>query len=135
MNNSLIMMTTATASSVLADGIIPLTIISRRRGQALNAGNDGILLNRAGYYKVNASISFTAPAEGDVTITAQKNGIDIAGLTATTSVSAADTVYSNISLSGIVRVFCNEGLATLTLVNSGVAITTSNVEIDVEYLG
>ncbi len=135
MANSLIMMTTTTSNAVLANGVIPLTTISRRRGQVINGGTNSVLLGRPGYYKVNATITFTAPVAGIVILEAQKNGIDIVGMTASTTVDTATTEVRSLSISGIVRVFCNEDLATLTLVNNGVAITTSNVEIDVEYLG
>lgn len=135
MNNSLIMVTTPTATSVLANGIIPLTTIQRRRGQVVTLSNNAISLNRPGYYKVNANVVFTAPVAGDVTVKAQKNGVDIVGMTSSTSITTATTEVDSVSISGIVRVNCCEGFATLTLVNSGVAITTSDVEIDVEYLG
>ena len=131
MGNSLIMMATTTSSSVLANGIIPLTTITRRRGQVINSNGDSIVLRRPGYYKVNATITFEAPAAGDVTIKAQKNDVDINGMTASSSIT---TEIQSLSLSGIVRVTCSDGIGILTLVNSGVAITTSNVEIDVEYL-
>ena len=133
-NNSLIMMTTTTASSVLAGGIIPLTTINRRRGNSIGAGTNSILLARPGYYKINGTITFTAPAAGVVAIKAQRNGTDIVGITASTTITTATTEVRNIAINGIVRVFCNEDLVTLTLVNSGAAITIQNVSLDVEYL-
>lgn len=132
MSNSLIMMVTTTESSVLSNGIIPLTTIARRRGQVVNSNNDSIVLRRPGYYKVNATFTFTAPEAGDVTIQAQKNDVNISGMTASSSIT---TETQSLAISGIVRVTCSDGIGILTLVNSGVAITTSNVEIDVEYLG
>lgn len=135
MNNSLIMMTTTTSNSVLANGVVPLTTISRRRGQVINGGTNSVLLGRPGYYKVNASITFTAPVAGTITAKIQKSGVDVVGMTASTTITTATTEVRTLNISGLVRVFCNEDLATLTLVNSGLAITTSNVEIDVEYLG
>lgn len=135
MSNSLIMMTTTTANSVLANGVVPLTTISRRRGQVINGGTNSVLLGRPGYYKVNASVTFTAPVAGIITAKAQKNGVDLVGMTASTTITTATTEVRTLNISGIIRVFCSEDLATLTLVNSGLAITTSNVEIDVEYLG
>lgn len=135
MSNSLIMMTTTTANSVLANGIIPLTTIQRRRGQVVESNSNNITLNRPGYYKVNAYVTFTAPAAGDISIQLQKNGVDVTGLTASTTITTATTEVRTLNISGIVRVFCNEGFSTITLVNSGLAITTSNVEMDIEYLG
>lgn len=135
MCNSLIMMTTTTASSVLAGGVVPLTTIQRGAGQAIRGGSNSVIFNRTGYYKVNASVTFTAPAAGTITIKAQKNGIDVPGITASTTITTATTEVRTVNVSGIVKVCCCDLPATLTLVNSGVAITTSNVEIDVEYIG
>lgn len=135
MCNSLIMMTTTNDSPVISNGIVPLTIISRRRGQVVNGGSNNVILSRAGYYKVNATITFSGQVVGTATIKAQKNGNDIVGMTASSTITTATTEVRSLSISGIVRVFGNEDLAILTLVNSGVAITTSNVEIDVEYIG
>ena len=53
----------------------------------------------------------------------------------TFTITTATTEVRTLNISGIVRVTYGEGFGALTLVNSGVAITTSNVEIDVEDLG
>ena len=135
MCNSLIMMTTTTASSVLANGNIPLTTRQRGAGQTIRGGSNSVIFNRTGYYKVNATVTFTAPSAGNVSIKAQKNGVDIPAMTASTTITTATTEVRSLAISGIVKVCCCDLPATLTLVNNGVAITTSNVEIDVEYLG
>lgn len=134
MNNSLIFMTTTTNSSVLANGIIPLTTVQRRRNRSVQDGTNAVILNSPGYYKVTASVTFTAPAAGEISIKLQKNNIDVPGVTASTTITTATTEVRTLNISGIVRVFCNEGVATLTLVNSGLAATVQNVSFDVEYL-
>lgn len=134
MNNSLIYMINNGASSVLAGGIIPLTTIARRRCKCIQNDGNSIILNAAGYYKVNATITFTAPAAGAATIKLEKNGAAIPGFTGSTTITTANTESRQIVLSGIVRVGCCESAVSLTLVNTGVAITTANVAIDVEYL-
>jgi hypothetical protein len=134
-NNSLIFMNTTTASSVQANGVIPLTNIARRRGSAIQNGTNSVILNNSGYYKITATITFTAPATGVVTLQAQKNGTLIQGMQSSTTITTATTEVRSLTISGIVRVFCNEGIATITLVDTGVAINTSNVSLDIEYLG
>lgn len=129
------MMATTTSSSVLANGVVPLTTIIRRRGQVLTNNGNSIVLNRPGYYKVNATLTFTTPVAGNITAKIQKNNVDLSSMTASTTITTATTEIRSLAISGIVRVTCGEGFATLTLINSGVAITTSNVEIDVEYIG
>lgn len=135
MNNSLIFMTNTGVSSVLANGIIPLPTIQRRRGRIIQSGSNSVTLNAPGYYKVNATVTFTAPVAGNVTIALQKSGVNVPGIVGSETIITATTEISQITLSGIVRVGCGEGVATLTLVNNGVAITTSNVSLDVEYIG
>jgi hypothetical protein len=131
----LIYMTTTTNASVLANGVIPLTTIQRRTGCALQDGTNSIIFRAAGYYKVNGSITFTAPVAGDVTIVAQKSNINIPGITASTTITTADTEIRTLNINGIVKVFCSERGSSLTLVNSNIAITVQNVSLDVEYLG
>lgn len=133
-NNSLIFMTTTTDASVLANGIIPLTTIQRRRGRVIQNGTNSVLLNAPGYYKVTGSITFTAPAAGVVSVQLQKNNVDIPGITASETITTATTEVRTLNISGIVRVYCNEDIATLTIVNNGVAVTVQNVALDVEYL-
>ena len=134
MNNSLIYVINNGASSVLANGVIPLTTIARRRGKCIQNDSNSIILNAPGYYKVNVTVTLSAGAAGIASIALQKNGITIPGMTGATTITTATTEVRQIVISGIVRVNCYEGAAALTLVNTGIAITTSNVSIDVEYL-
>ena len=133
-NNSLIYMTSTTESAVLANGVIPLTTIQRRRGKVIQNGTNSVILNAPGYYKVTASVTFTAPVAGDVTVELQKNNVSVPGVSGSETITTATTELRTITLTGIVRVFCSEDITTLTLVNTGVAITAENVAFDVEYL-
>ena len=134
MRTNLTFMTTTTDQAILANGIIPLTTIQRKYGCATMPTTDGVLLNRPGYYKINASVTFTAPEAGTASIQLQKNGTDITGITASTTITTATTEVRTLNISGIVRVNCGESLATLNIVNTGVAITLENASFDVEYL-
>lgn len=133
--DNLIFMITPVVSEIPAGGVLPLTTIARRTGRVLRSGNNSVLLGLPGYYKVNITATFTAPAEGDVNITLQKNSLDVPGITATTTISTATTETRSLALSGVIRVMPFENIATLTILNNGVAIETSNISIDVEYLG
>ena len=135
MSESLIFLTTTTDASVLANGVIPLTTIQRRRCKAIQNGTNSVLLGAPGYYKVTGTVTFTAPVAGIARIKLQKNNIDVPGVTSGTTVTTATTEVRSLSINGIVRVYCNEDVATLTLINSGVAITVQSVSLDVEYLG
>jgi len=133
-NNSLIYMITPTVTDIASGSVLPLSTIARRRGRSITSETDSILLNTPGYYKVTATITFTAPAAGDVTIELRKDGIAVPGITASETITTATTEIRTVTLSGIVRIPCCCDSASLSLVNTGVAITTSNISIDVEYL-
>ena len=135
MKNGLIYLITTTNESVLLNGIIPLETIARRRGCACQKSGDGVLLTKPGYYKITGSVTFTAPAAGVATIAAKKDGAAIPGVTASTTITTATTENRTLNISGIIRVGCCGGEPTITLVNTGVAVTISNVSLDVEFLG
>lgn len=119
---------TPTASDVAAGGAIPLSTVARRITPRITLGSDSANVAVPGYYELNATITFTASAAGDVTIAAYQNGVAIPGITATETITTADTEVRTIALHGIVRVRC-EPIA-ITLVNeSEVAIATSNVAL------
>ena len=127
-------MTTTTSADVLANGIIPLATIQRRRGKWIQSGSNGVIVYAPSYYKVNAQVTFTGASADDAVIELQKNGVAIPGFTSSTTITTADTEVRTLTISGIIRVFPNDGVANLTLVNTGIGITTSNVALSVELL-
>ena len=133
-NNSLIYLVTPTTSTVAADGVLPLTTIVRRRSGAIQQSNDSILLGVAGYYRVSVNATFTVPVAGVVSLEIRQNNIQIQGATASTTITTATTEVRSLSFDTIVRVSNGTTPSVLTIVNSGVAIDTSNIAINVEYL-
>lgn len=133
-NNSLIYLATPNANSVAANGILPLTTIVRKRGGSIQQSNDSIVLGASGYYKVSLTATFTAPAAGVVSLQLSQDGVAVQGATASTTITTATTEVRSLSIDAIVRVSCCGGPVTLTILNSGVAINTSNIAINVEYL-
>lgn len=122
---------TPTTATVTAGGALPLTTVARRITPRISLGSDSANIVVPGYYEIDASVTFTADAAGDVTITAYQNGEAIPGITATETVTTADTEVTTIALHGIIRVRCGEPVS-ITLANaSGVAITTSNISLSV----
>lgn len=126
---NLIYMTNTGATSVLSGATVPLNV-SRRKGCYVTSSGNAILLNKPGYYHITGSISFSSEA-GNAEFVVEKNGLPVEGINATVT-AVTDTIY-NVALDGVVRVFCSEGAATLTLVNTGVGVTTTNVALTVEY--
>lgn len=84
-------------------------------------------------YLVIVNATFTAPAAGTVALNVSRNGTPIDGATASTSVATANTEVRSLSFATIVK-SVPSAPDTLTLVNSGVAATFSNVEFDIYRL-
>lgn len=119
-----------TSTAVTANGTLPLTTIVRRYGCGTNLLGNAVTLNEAGYYLVNVSATFTAPATGNVVLTLQDDGVVVPGATASVTISTASTQVASIEFSAIVRVMCGSTPDALTLVNTGVAATYSNIAIN-----
>ena len=133
-NNSLIYLATPNAASVAQNGVLPLTTIVRRRGCSIQQSNDSIVLGASGYYRVSVSETFTAPTAGTVALQVRQDGVPVQAGTASTTITTATTEVRSLSFDCIVRVNCCNGPVTLPFVNTGVAINTSNIAVNVEYL-
>lgn len=133
---SLIYATTTTPSSVVASATLPLATTIRRRGCDINLGGNAVTLTDTGsnYYLVTGSATFTAPAAGVVSLTLQQNGAAVSGATASTIITTATTETRSLSFSAIVRTFNSRGIDVLSILNSGVAATFSNISIAVVKL-
>lgn len=135
MYTNLIYEITPTPSVVTENAILPLTTIARRKGCIVQNGSNSVMLNKAGYYEVNAVVTLTAPAAGNASINLQLNGVNVSGATARTTITTATTQSVQLVISAIVKVYCNQAPATLTLVNGSLPINTSNISLSVKYLG
>lgn len=122
---------TPTTAIVTAGGALPLTTTARRITPRIQLGSDSANVCVPGYYEINATITFTAAEAGDVTITAFQNGEAIPGITATETITTADTEVRTIYLTGIVRVRCQEPVAINLVNTSEIEITTSNIALSV----
>lgn len=122
--------TANTASqSVAVNAAVNLGTINRRFGCALNGGSSSISISKCGYYAVNVIVTYTAPATGVAAVSLQQNGAQVPGATVADTVTTATTEQNTMSLTAIVR--STSGNDTLTVVNTGIAITPSNVAMTV----
>ena len=135
MSKSAIYTANTSNQDVALDGIINPGTIIRRYGPNLNLSGNAIQINGPGYYDIDASITASPAAAGEVTVTMYKDGVLVQGATATSTAATGDDPV-NISISSLVREFCNccEGLSNLTFVLSGSPATISNVSIVVQKL-
>lgn len=131
MNKDLIYISSA-EQEVAADANIVLPIILRRKGCAIESFGAGALLKKAGYYKVSGIVTFTTPTAGQVDIQIRKANADVTGIASSVTTSSTSNVYS-LNYSGVVRVYCGEQNAVITLTNAGVAIDVTNAKMEIEY--
>lgn len=129
----LINVATTTSSAVVAGGTLPLATVTRRNGKGVNLGGNSVIITDCGsnYYLVAVTATFTAPVAGIVTLNLQQNGVNVTGGTASTTITTATTEVRSLSFVIPIRTFNNQGIDTLTVVNSGVAATFSNIDVTV----
>lgn len=125
MSKSAIYVANTGAQAVAVDGTIGLGSIIRRFGCGVDLNGNGITIDEAGYYDIDISVTAAPTAAGDVTVTMYNNGVAIPGVTATTTAATANDPV-NVSLAGIVRVFCGN-IGSLSLVLTGTAASVTNV--------
>lgn len=126
------------STAVLANSVVPIgtTFVSGyNRSNIERVGNSIIIHDKCvNGYKVTANVTFTAPVAGVVTLLMQQNGSNIIGATASTTITTATTEVRNLSFSTIIKSTggCTDDV--ISLLTGTLAITTSNVEFDVEAL-
>lgn len=133
MSKSAIYTINTTSGTSLASGVTygPTSIV-RRFGNNCQMANDGIIINGAGYYSVNATVTVVATAAGAVTASLYQNGQPIAGATATAQAAAVgDTV--TLPITALVRLNCNCSESSLTVVMN-TAVTSQNLAFKVERI-
>lgn len=134
MSNSVIYVANTSNASVVAGGTIPLPTIVRRKGCNLAGSGTGVIVtnrNRCDdYYDVEVSVTFTAVAEGDVTINLLQDGVQVVGGTASVTVTTAGTQIVSVSFPATIKVSCANSPDVLALTSSA-AITVRNATMQV----
>ena len=133
MSKSAIYTTNVNTPTVAVDGIVPVGTTTRRYGCNVRQDGNAITLCGQGYYLVNVSAVLAPTAAGNVSLTAQKDGVAIIGATAEQTV-AADGI-ANLSITAIVRNgcgCCDSSLLSLAL--GGTAAVVNNLAVTVEKL-
>ena len=134
MSRSAIYVANVSPQNVLEDGTIGLGTIIRRFGCNLNLAGNGIQIQGAGYYDIDASITVTPTAAGVLTIQVMKDNVPVQGATASFTVEA-DSVYT-LPISALVRENCSccDSLSNLTFVLQDVAAEVNNIAVIVEKI-
>ena len=127
-----------TSQAVLTDGLLQFSTDRILTGCTVTRNGDTFQLNKPGYYYVtfNADVAATETL-GELTIELFNNGVEVVGAEATETATVAGNV-SNLAFATIIRVPPSccviDNTARLTLVNTGVAATITNVNINITKL-
>ena len=127
-----------TAQEVAVNGLLTFTTDRILTGCTATRNGQTFQLNKPGYYYVTFNADGAATtAVGDIVVVLQNNGVAVPGAIATFTTTVADDA-TNLAFSTIIRVppscCAVDNTANLTLVNTGVAATFTNVNINITKL-
>lgn len=127
-----------TTQEVAINGLLTFTTDRILTGCTATRNGQTFQLNKPGYYYVTFNADGAATtAVGDIVVVLQNNGIAVPGAIATFTTTVADDA-TNLAFSTIIRVppscCAVDNTANLTLVNTGVAATFTNVNINITKL-
>ena len=127
-----------TTQEVAINGLLTFTTDRILTGCTATRNGQTFQLNKPGYYYVTFNADGAATTEvGDIIVVLQNNGIAVPGAIATFTTTVADDA-TNLAFSTIIRVppscCAVDNTANLTLVNTGVATTFTNVNINITKL-
>ena len=127
-----------TSQDVGINGLLTFTTDRVLTGCTATRNGQTFQLNKPGYYYVTFNADGAATtAVGDIVVVLQNNGVAIPGAIATFTTTVTDDV-TNLAFSTIIRVppscCAVDNTANLTLVNTGVAATFTNVNINITKL-
>ena len=127
-----------TTQEVAINGLLTFTTDRILTGCTATRNGQTFQLNKPGYYYVTFNADGAATtAVGDIVVVLQNNGVAVPGAIATFTTTVADDA-TNLAFSTIIRVppscCAVDNTANLTLVNTGVAVTYTNVNINITKL-
>jgi hypothetical protein len=127
-----------TSQEVAINGLLTFTTDRILTGCTATRNGQTFQLNKPGYYYVTFNADGAATtAVGDIVVVLQNNGVAVPGAIATFTTTVADDA-TNLAFSTIIRVppscCAVDNTANLTLVNTGVAATYTNVNINITKL-
>jgi hypothetical protein len=127
-----------TSQEVAINGLLTFTTDRILTGCTATRNGQTFQLNKPGYYYVTFNADGAATtAVGDIVVVLQNNGVAVPGAIATFTTTVADDA-TNLAFSTIIRVppscCAVDNTANLTLVNTGVATTYTNVNINITKL-
>lgn len=130
MSKSLIYAVNTSSQAVADGGTVVLNSIVRRYGGNITLAAGGVNVNGAGYYDIDAIVTFTAGGNGTALLEVLRDGVPIPG--AMSSMGVANGVVYTLPALSVDREFCAcAGGSTISLRLSGVATTVTNAAMKV----
>ena len=127
-----------TTQNVVTNGTLTFTTDRILTGCTATRDGSTFQLNKPGYYYVTFNASGAATSVvGDIVVALVNNGVVVPGATATVSPTVINSTR-NLAFSTIIKVppscCAIDNTANLTIVNTGVAATFTNVNINITKL-
>ena len=127
-----------TTQNVAVNGLLTFTTDRILTGCTATRDGQTFQLNKPGSYYVTFNADGEATtAAGDITVALFNNGVAVPGATATTTVAAVATT-ENLAFATIIRVppscCAVDNNGALTFVNTGIAATFTNVNVNITKL-
>ena len=133
MSKSAIYTTNTSKPTVAVGGVVPVGVTTRRFGCNIKQDGNAITLCGQGYYLVNVSATVAPTAAGAVSLSAQKDGVEIVGATAAaTATGASDEL--NLSITALIRNACGCESSILSLMLGGTEAVVNNLSVVAEKL-
>lgn len=133
MAKCLIQTVNPSSQAVAVNSIISLGTVSRRYGCGLRLSGNGIEVGGEGYYKINASITASPTAIGNVSVAMYVDGVAVPGAVSTGSVSVVGDA-TTLPIVATIRRSCNccEEVNNITFVLTSGASTINNISVRIE---
>ena len=127
-----------TTQEVVVNGVLSFSTDRILTGCTATRNGQTFQLNKPGYYYITFNADGAATTTpGDIVVVLQNNGISVPGAIATYTATAADDA-TNLAFATIIKVppscCAVDNTVNLTLVNTGVAATFTNVNINITKL-
>lgn len=133
------------SQTVLTDSVIAIGDVYRRYCKRNSCGtrvfdntSSGVTLQWSGVYRVTATLVGTGTEAGDVTVQLFSNGVAVPGAISTHTITTPETEFRTFVIDKFILVNNSEVLGynttlpqTLTLENTGVGATFTNVVLDI----
>lgn len=133
MSKAAIYTTNVSGATVAAGGIVPVGGTTRRYGCNIKQDGNTITLCGQGYYLVNVSATVAPTAAGAVSLTAQKDGVEIIGATAAATATGANDELA-LAITALIRNACGCESSILSLILGGTEAVVNNLAVTVEKL-